>query len=161
MKRQMTPRQALVRLEEQCAISEQCTYDLQQKLYRWNIAKPVADKIITRLVDNRFVDDQRYAMAYTREKYLFSKWGRHKIATGLYAKRIPKNIIDDSLDSIDNRQYALIAFKVIAGKLRMLPNDMPRFDKKQRLLRFGISRGYETSLIIKILESNRLWKSCE
>lgn len=159
MKRQITPQQALMKLEELCARSEQCIYDLRQKLFRWGIAADISDKIIQELVDSRYVDDRRFAQAYTRDKYLFAKWGRKKIISGLYAKRIDRDIIDYALKAIDNREYAQIAFKVIAGKLRTMSEELEPFEKRQRLFRFGLSRGYETALVSKIIESKRLWKS--
>lgn len=158
MKRTLTPRQALVKLEELCSRSEQCSYDVKQKLFKWGIPADAAAKIIDSLVATRYIDDRRFALAYTRDKYIFARWGRKKIANGLYAKRIDRSLIDSALASIDNREYAQIAFKVIIAKLRTLSDQLQPFEKRQRLMRFGISRGYETSLIIKILESRKLWE---
>ncbi|MBD5255400.1 MAG: RecX family transcriptional regulator [Barnesiella sp.] len=158
MKRTLTPHQALVKLEELCSRSEQCSYDVKQKLFKWGIPADAAAKIIDSLVATRYIDDRRFALAYTRDKYIFARWGRKKIANGLYAKRIDRSLIDSALASIDNREYAQIAFKVIIAKLRSLSDQLQSFEKRQRLMRFGISRGYETSLIIKILESRKLWE---
>ena len=158
MKRTLTPRQALVKLEELCSRSEQCSYDVKQKLFKWGIPADAAAKIIDSLVATRYIDDRRFALAYTRDKYIFARWGRKKIANGLYAKRIDRSLIDSALTSIDNREYAQIAFKVIIAKLRTLSDQIQPFEKRQRLKLYGISRGYETSLIIKILESRKLWE---
>lgn len=158
MKRALTPAEATERLEILCARSEQCTSDLRRKLYNWGITSGASDKIIEQLECDRYVDDTRFAKAYVRDKYLFSGWGRMKITAGLIAKRIPRHIIDDAMLEIDARTYAMNAFKAIRNKLRSLPADMPRHDSRTRLMRFAISRGYETQLIIRILDSQRLWQ---
>lgn len=155
----MTEETAVVRLETLCARSEQCSHDLMQKLIKWGFTRSEAESIIGRLIDRRFVDDSRFAKAYVRDKYRFARWGQRKIITGLYSKRIDKATIDEALEEIDMRQYALIAFEVIASKLRALPSEIPDFELRQKLIRFGLSRGYETGLILKILQSNRLWAS--
>lgn len=157
MKRELTAKEALHRLEDICSRSEHCTYELEQKMERWGINKSTKEKIIDRLIETRFVDDERFAYAYAREKYIFSKWGQRKIMSGLYAKRIPKWIIDKALDGINKREYAAIAFRVVALKLQSLPEEMPGYEKKQRLVRFALSRGYETTLVMKIINSRKLW----
>lgn len=157
----MKPQAALIRLEDLCARSEQCTFDLRRKMSQWGIPSADADSIILHLEENRFLDDSRFARTYTRDRYLYAKWGRRKIITALYAKRIDKSIIEDALSEIDMRRYAAIAFKAIASKLRQLPDEMPGFEKRQRLIRFAVGRGYEISLISQILESSRLWQSSQ
>lgn len=157
----MKPQAALMRLEDLCARSEQCSSDLRRKLSQWGISSADADSIISQLTDNRFLDDSRFARAYARDRYLYAKWGRRKIITGLYAKRIDKSTIEDALEEIDMRRYAAIAFKTIASKLRQLPDEMTGFEKRQRLIRFAVGRGYEISLISRILESSRLWQSSQ
>lgn len=158
-KKPMKPEAATLRLEDLCARSEQCTSDLRRKLSGWEISSSDSDSIIRHLSENRFVDDSRFARAFVRDRYRFAGWGRQKIISGLYAKRIAKDTIDDALTEIDVRLYASIAFKAIAARLRQLPEDMDRRDKRMRLMRFAAGRGYEVSLIIKILESERLWAS--
>ena len=158
-KKPMKPEVAMLRLEDLCARSEQCTSDLQRKLSNWGISKSDSEKIISHLIDNRFVDNNRYARAYVRDKYRFSGWGRQKIIAGLYSKRIDKSIIEEALSEINLKEYASIAFRAIASKLRQLPDELSRADKRQRLIRFAASRGFEIALIIKILDSDRLWHS--
>lgn len=158
-KKPITEDIAIVRLETLCAQSEQCSHELRQKLLKWGFESTHADRIIHQLSDNRFVDDNRFARAYVRDKYRFARWGRRKIIAGLYARRIDKSIIDEAIEEIDLRQYASIAFAVMSSKLRSLPAELPQQELRRKLLRFGLSRGYETPLLIKILQSNRLWES--
>lgn len=158
MNRRLTEDDALARLESLCARSEHCTFELQTKLRNWDVPSDAAERILASLRDARYLDDERFARAYVREKYLFQRWGRNKIISGLYAKRLPRPTIDSSLDEIETRRYAANAFHLVAAKLRNLPEDMPDGEKRARLIRFATGRGYEMSLIIKILNSRRLWQ---
>lgn len=158
MKRQMTEENAIIRLEALCARAEHCTSELRKKLQGWGITSSATERIIDSLQERRFVDDQRFARAYVREKYLLQRWGRNKIISNLYAKRIDRDTIDTALEEIEARPYAANAFRLVSAKLRSLPEEMPAYEKRQRLFRFGVGRGYESSLIMKILESRRLWK---
>ncbi len=159
MKNPVTAEMALERLECLCARSEQCTSEIVQKLYKWGVRGAEAMAVVDKLVANRFVDDQRFASAFVRDKYRFARWGRNKIVSHLIQKRIPRNIINNAVAEIDAREYAMTAFALIEAKLRTLPMDMSRTDLRMRLLRFGVGRGYESQLIIKILDSERLWLS--
>ena len=90
----MKPEQALMRLESLCARSEQSTWELRQKLMRWGIDDAASGKIIEQLVKTKFVDDCRFAHAYCRDKFRFSRWGKVKITNGLVQKRISKEYIN-------------------------------------------------------------------
>lgn len=157
MKHAMTEETALARLESLCARSERCHFELATRLRNWQVPGSVAERILQSLRENRFYDDERFARAFVREKYLFQRWGRNKIVSQLYAKRIDRATIDEALSEIEVRRYAANAFKLVAAKLKSLPEEMPQIEKRTRLLRYGVSRGYESSLIIKIIESRRLW----
>ena len=153
------PARELVRIEALCARSEQCTADLRASMLRRHFTPQQADTIIASLVDRKFVDDNRLARAFTRDKYRFSGWGRHKITAALINRHIDRATIAEALAAIDPREYTLIAFRAIASRLRRLPADMPRHEMRRRLLMFAASRGYESTLILKILDSQRLWTS--
>lgn len=161
MIRRITPRQALDRLETLCARSEQCEYDLMTKMSRWGISADMADKILSRLRDARYVDDSRFAHAYVREKYLFQRWGRQKIRLGLRAKRIDSDTVNDAIEEeIDEETYRKNALHLLRAKARTL-DDPQSYDGCTRLLRFGAGRGYEFDLIIKLLKSPELWEEEE
>lgn len=155
----MSPQDARARLEELCVRSEQCSFDLRQKLIRWGVERGCHDKLIEALTSARFVDDGRFARAYVRDKYRFDRWGRMKIVRGLMAKRIDRATINEALEEIDSKEYALNCFMLLRAKLRQISADAERYEAKQKLLRFGAARGYEASLLIKLIDNERLWAS--
>ena len=152
----VTPQEALMRLEALCAKSEQCTLDLRQKLYKWEISSGNCEKIIKKLIEERFVDDARFAVAYCRDKYRFNRWGRMKIVYGLRAKQISSNDIKEALNAIDEKEYEQILVSVIKSKAQTI-KDVDTYEGRTRLFRSVASRGYESALIAKIIRDRSLW----
>ncbi len=146
-------------MRDLCARSEYCTDDILQRLIKRGASPAEANKIVSALVDERFIDNYRFARAFVRDKYRFSGWGRNKIATALYAKRIPAALVAKAISEISLRKYATTAMQVMRSRLKLLSPDLKPIEKRQKLYRFGISRGYEPQLIIKILNSSTLWAS--
>ncbi len=152
----MKPEAALVRLEELCARSEQCSNDIRNKLFRWNVEPPY-EPVIDSLVDRGYVSDERFARAFTRDKYRFDRWGRIKIARALAAKRIGRDLINSALEEIDVKEYARNCHSLLQAKIKTLPGDSDPYIRRQKLLRFAAGRGYEPSLILRLLDSDRIW----
>lgn len=158
VRREVTPEQARQRLEDLCARSEQCRYDLLRKLSLWGIGSDVAGKIVAHLRRERYVDDCRFAHAYCRDKFRFGRWGRLKIVRGLMEKRIDREVIDDAIDAeIDDEEYVDTLVYILRSKSRML--EEPRsYDGKTKLFRFAASRGFEQSLVIRVINSGIIWQ---
>lgn len=157
MRKEMTAKQALMRLEDLCARGEQCSNDLRHKLAGWGISSDVSDKILARLKRDRYVDDSRFARAYCRDKFCFSRWGRIKIKNGLVLKRIPREYIAEALDEIDEDEYLGTLVALLRSKARTI--DAARsYEDKMRLLRFAVSRGFETSLAAKVINGGEIWQ---
>lgn len=156
MKKPLDRKNALARLEELCARSEQCSYDLRQKLYRWGVDAPY-DDIIDSLIDGKYLDDERFASAFVRDKYRFDRWGRRKIARALMAKRIPSAVISEALENIDAREYAMNCYNLLETRRRQLPDSIDDYERRAKLLRFAAGRGYEPSLIMRLLDNPEIW----
>lgn len=152
MKKTLTAAEAKARLEYMCARSEQCTYDLRRKLYLCGVPPGEHDGIISDLIEGRFVDDLRFATAYVRDKYRFDRWGRGKIVRGLMAKRIPADIVRTALEAIDGEEYVRICAEVMRGRLKMMPKECDEWERRQKLMRYGVQRGFEPKLIATLLD---------
>lgn len=151
-KKETSPEQALVRLEELCVKAERCEDELRRKLTLWRIAPADADAIIDSLRARRFLDERRFAAAFVRDRYRFGKWGRRKIVQALRLKRIPGSIIEEGLAQIDADEYLAI----LAALLRFKAKDMEHplsFEDKNRLFRFAVGRGFEPDLVANALKS--------
>ena len=84
-RKQISKDNARMRLENMCARSEHCEWELKEKLKRWMISSADAEEILMVLRKGRFYDDRRFASAYVRDKMLYNRWGRRKIVYGLMA----------------------------------------------------------------------------
>ncbi len=146
----VSPENALRRLEELCARSEQCTGESRKKLYNWGIAANDAEQIVKSLIGRRFIDDRRFCHAFVRDKLMFSHWGKRKIKLSLIQKRVGKDIIDEALEQIDESTYYDILKKIVLAKARTI-NDADTYEGRTKLFRFAASRGFEPDLISKVI----------
>jgi regulatory protein len=145
-KKEVTPKEALERLEALCAKSERCSDELRTKLVGWRVSPAYIEKIIDSLRSRKYVDDERFAHAYVRDKWLFSRWGRRKIIAGLAAKRIPSAIGRAAVaDEIDEDEYYAGLLRVAAGKLARISGEVD-YETGMKVLRSLVSAGYEPGL---------------
>lgn len=147
----ITPDNAYLRLATLCARSEQAQGDLRKKLHDWGITENDSNDIIARLKQERYLDNERYARAYCRDKLRFNGWGRIKIAFMLRSKGIEQEYIDAALAEIDGEEYAAILDNAIEAKAKTLTGKEPE-QFTASLLRFASSRGFEPSVIFPAIE---------
>lgn len=133
-----------------CASREYCSEDIRIKLDSWGINTQDAIKIINKLTGENFINEKRYAGAFVKDKYLHNKWGKVKIASQLRAKRIASEVIDSAIASIDEDQYRQ-SIKDILVSHRKFIKAKNQYDLKGKLLRFGLSKGFESHLLYDIL----------
>ena len=127
-------------LRRQCSRREYCTSDVLAKaLKSLGGDREAADKVVAKLVEEKYVDDSRYAQAYAREKSSISGWGEVKIRYMLSAKGLSKDVITEALAEIDEKKADSRLEKLLENKYRSLKDD-PQW--KLKLLRFALGRGY-------------------
>lgn len=144
--RELAPKEALARAEALCARSEQCEWEIREKLRRWGVDPSAHDGIIDSLVERRFVDDARYAGAYVRAKQRGNRWGRWKIAAGLAAKRVAKLLVERALAEVTPGEWLSAAVGLARAKVRTL-EDPGSYESRMKLARFLMGRGYEASVV--------------
>lgn len=149
--RTKTPDQALTSLMRQCARAERCSEDALRLMRRWGVAEGDARQILERLVRERFIDDQRYADAYVREKSRFAGWGARKISQALRVKKIPSEIIKQSLTQIDEAESNASLAALIERKASRTPHK-DLWDLRGKLMRFGLSRGFDYDDVTAAIE---------
>lgn len=147
MKKPVSIENALLRMADLCARSEQCEGDIRQKLYRLGLPSSDADRVVRRLIEERFIDNARFARAFARDKCRFSGWGRAKIRMGLLAKRIHSRDIDGALAGIPEEDYLEALHRTATAKARSLKLTGPDSrEDRVRLYRHILSRGFESEL---------------
>lgn len=149
-RKQITAENAQMRLENMCARSEHCEYELREKLRSWNVASKDAEAILSSMRKARFYDDERFAEAFVRDKLVYNRWGRRRIAIGLRSKRIDDNIIEDALATIDEDDYEEILRNLMIAKARTI-KEGNTYEGRTKLYRFAMTRGFESALISKLI----------
>lgn len=142
--KEKTPAEALASLMRLASRAEKSTGDARRLMRGWGIQKTDAEKVIAQLVEQRFIDDERYATAYTREKVRLSGWGVHKIRAMLSSKGISREIIDRTTAEMCSDAGAM------QGRLeKYLTRRLPRikastqYELRTKLTRYGLSLGYD------------------
>ena len=146
----LTYEQAQQRAAALCSASEHCISDMSEKLYRWGLSKQESEKIIDYLLDEKYIDERRYALAYTNDKFRFSHWGRVKIRAMLRMQRISDTDINEALDNIDEQQYLEILEGVIEAKRKSIGDD-GSYASRTKIIRFALQRGFEMHEIVKFV----------
>lgn len=146
MKRQPTEEEMLLRMAGMCAVAEHCTSDIRDKILKKGFSRDEADRMIKYLVDNKYIDDGRFAKAFASDKVRFSGWGRAKIRMWLKLRRISESAVGEGLACVSEEDYMLAFRKAMEAKARGL--DLGEVKDRQRLYRHLSSRGFESGLIV-------------
>lgn len=146
----MTTDEILYKLATKCSVSEQCLSDIEAKLSRYDLTEEERTHILRHLVEEKYVDDRRYAEAYVKDKYRFNKWGRIKIAQGLRMKGIDTETIKSAMGAIDEEEYMDILRDLIKAKRRSTRGSS-EYEINGKLIRFATGRGFEFAAIRECL----------
>jgi regulatory protein len=144
---------ALNKAMNQCSQREYCASEIVTKLESWGITGNDTNKIIDLLIRENFINEERFACAFARDKFRYNKWGKVKIAAHLRAKKIPAEAARAGLESIDNELY-INTLKALIESHRRSVKAKNQYDLKAKLLRFGLSKGFESSLLYEILNAD-------
>lgn len=138
----------LCRIQRYCAYQEHCQSEVKKKLTEWELDSNDINKIIKLLIDEKYIDNVRYATVFVEGKFHQKKWGKIKIANELRKKNIPESIIAKSLQSISDKEY-IEEFKKVAKKKINLLHEKDKFVRKNKLIRYLLTKGYELSFIME------------
>lgn len=141
-RRTKSPDEALAALMRLCARAEKSEGDARRLMRGWGVAEADIERVVARLVRDRFIDDARYAEAFVREKVRLSGWGAFKIRTALRRKGISDARIDAALSQTDDdamRQRLDTQLRRKAATARYATS----YELKTKLIRYGLSLGYD------------------
>jgi regulatory protein len=151
MKKEMTEQEAYLQLAAICAQAEHCQQEMRDKMRRWEMVPEVQEQVIARLVKERYIDDERYARAFVKDKIRYNKWGRRKVQQGLWTKRIDDDIQQRVLDEIDDEEYLAVLKPLLAQK-RKNTKAQSDYELNQKLVRFALGRGFTFDIIRQCLD---------
>ncbi|WP_244824727.1 regulatory protein RecX [Carboxylicivirga mesophila] len=147
----MDCRQALNKAAALCSRKEYCTTDIRKKLVNWELGDEEVEAVLVRLVNEKFIDDSRYASYYVKDKFLFNGWGRIKIRFMLRSKGLSSSMIDEALEQIVDADYSEKLAELLHSKNRQIKNK-DAWQTKAALVRFAQSRGFEPDIVYRLID---------
>ena len=151
MKKETTEQEAYLQLAALCAQAEHCQQEMRDKMKRWEMAPEVQERVIARLVKERYIDDERYARAFVKDKIRYNKWGRRKVQQGLWMKRIDDDIQQRVLDEVDDEEYLAVLKPLLKQKAKSIKAQSD-YELTQKLVRFALGRGFTYDIIRQCLD---------
>ena len=143
---------ALTKAEHYCAYQERSQQEVRGKLFEWGLYPNMVENVIIRLIEGGFLNEERFANAYTRGKFNQKGWGKNKIKQGLKFKKVSDPLIKKALQSINGDDYLQMLAKVIQKKSALL-TEKDAYKRKYKLHQYALSRGYENDLISDVLRA--------
>lgn len=149
--KEMTEKEALLKLCSLCAKAEHCTGEMRQKMNSWGIDPDTQQRIIDRLLAEKYIDDERYTRAFVSDKMAYNKWGRRKIEQELYRKGVSKDIADTVLNEVNDEEYIDILRPMLRNKLKTISarND---YERSMKLMRYAMGRGFELHIVRQCID---------
>lgn len=149
----LSPDQVLDKMAKYCAYQERCTKDVTEKLRTFELPQKEKESILAYLLDNRFVDDARFAKSFVKGKINQSGWGVNKIRFHLIRKGIAKELIDKALQSFDDEAYRQRLVEVLKTKAKTV-KAANEFEKNRKLAVYAMQKGFEANLVWEVIKDD-------
>ncbi len=148
--REQIVKEAYSKMAQLCSRSEQCSADIRKKILAYEIMDELVEEIITKLKEEKYLDDERYVKAYVSDKFRLNKWGKIKMRFYLKAKGLSDALIEIGINEIKEDQYKKALISTLKEKAKKIKSDN-KFDKMGQIIRFAQSRGFEPEIIHRYL----------
>jgi len=148
----LTPLLALPKLKQYCAYQERCHSEVKEKLAGYGVYGDDAAEIISKLIEENYLNEERFAIHFAGGRFRVKEWGRVKIRYELKQKQVSEYCIKKALKSIDEDDYETTLQKLAEQKLKTLKGEKNIFIKKRKLQDFLLQRGFETDLIREVVK---------
>lgn len=154
--KKLTPLVALEKMKNWCAYQERSQFEVRNKLFEYGIFNEEAENIISQLIQENFLNEERFALAFARGKFRIKRWGKIKIKLELKQHKVSEYCISKALKEIDGSEYFATLEKIIEKKTKEV-KESNKIKKQYKIIKYAMSRGYEQDIImdaIKNLENN-------
>ena len=144
-------KEAYLTLAALCAQAEHCQWEMLEKMRRWEVPEETQARVMQRLVKERYVDDERYARAFVKDKIRYNKWGRRKVDQALWQKHIDEDIRKRVLDEVDDEEYLGVLRPLLKQKRKSTKANSD-YELNQKLMRFALGRGFTFDIIRQCID---------
>jgi len=148
-----TPQQALPKAKHYCAYQERSHSEVKDKLYGFGLNTKEVDQILSTLIEENYLNEERFAIQFAGGHFRTKKWGRIKITHALKQKQVSPYCIKKALKQIDEDEYLKTLQKLYEEKLKTLKSERNIFVKKRKLQDHLLQKGFESDLIRELINS--------
>jgi len=145
-KKRLTKEQVLQKLRFYCRYQQRCQSEVKEKLFELGINKKDHDELITELVKENCLNDERFAVAFASGRFKLKQWGRKKIQKGLKEKRVSDEIAQKALEQINKKEYRAILNKLAKERYAALKHEQ-HVVRKKKTMDYLMQKGYELDLV--------------
>ena len=149
-----TIKEATERIQSYCAIQDRCQWEVEKKMKEWGISDEIIENILTDLILDKFVNEERFSESFCRGKFRIKRWGKVKIKNELKIKKISNNCIDKGLLQIEKKEYMKV-LKDLYLKKRDSLKDTNQFIRKGKIAKHLQQKGFESKLIWELINKDK------
>ena len=146
-----TPDQALPKAKQYCAYQERSHSEVKEKLYGFGLNTKEVGEIISVLIEENYLNEERFAIAFAGGKFRIKQWGKVKIKYGLKQKQVSEYCIKKALATIPTTDYLKALQKLFDAKLKILKSEKNIFIKKKKLQDHLLQKGFESELVREMI----------
>ncbi|MGG9970789.1 regulatory protein RecX [Ferruginibacter sp. SUN002] len=146
-KQHLTPQQAFQKIKQYCAYQERCHSEVKEKLYNYGLSKNDVEDIVSKLISENYLNEERFAILFAGGKFRSKNWGKTKIRYELKQKQVSDYCIKKALCQIDFDDYLLTLQNLAEKKLLTLKSEKNIFIKKRKLQDHLLQKGFESDLV--------------
>lgn len=140
-KKPVSEKNAYSRMARVCSMKECCSFDIRQKLQKMQFDDDAINRVMSLLLNQKYIDDFRFSHSFINDKLRFSKWGRAKIEFALRQKQIPQETINKAFEEFSDELLTQSLKPLLEKKMKSVKGKS-EYDKRTKVIRFGLSRGF-------------------
>ncbi|MEQ8470110.1 MAG: regulatory protein RecX [Marinoscillum sp.] len=153
MDRERLLKQAKAKAAKFCSTRERAPAQVLDKLLDWELSEEEAQSILAELMNERFVDEERFCLAFCHDKFEFNRWGKNKIKQELFRFRLPEQVVQTGLDNINPNRYENVLKDLAEKKWNSIHSEKDQWVRKQKTTAYLLQKGFEMDLSIEIVSS--------
>lgn len=134
-----------------CVYQDRCHWDVEKKMREYDLIPEAKDEIFIYLIQNNFLNEERFVKSFVRGRFNQKKWGRNKIKMALKQRQIPEQLIRIGFKEIDEDEYLKVLKELFVKKQEELKSETNSFKKKQKLRNYLLQKGFENELIFDLM----------
>lgn len=155
-KQRLSTQQAWVKIQKYCAYQERYHKEVKEKLYSYGLATTDVDELTNQLIEENYLNEERFAIAYAGGKFRVKKWGRVKIMRELKMRDISAYCIKQGMKEIDDVAYYEQLKKLLYKRWEEMRKESNAFLRKKKTSSYLIAKGYEPDLVWDVLKELEL-----